>query len=40
MGRYKSGENEKEDVSSYWMILRNKRDTGKHTRSHSVENLL
>jgi len=43
-GREKRGENEEEDVSSYWMILKR---TGKileieteSTRSHSAQNSL
>jgi hypothetical protein len=39
---YKWREDEEEDVSSYWMTLRKREDTGKEgsTRSHSVENSL
>jgi hypothetical protein len=42
-GRIEMTGNEEEDVSSYWMTLRKREDTGNErgsTRSHPVENSL
>jgi len=36
----KGREEDEEDVSSYWMTLINRDDTGGNTSSHSVKNLL
>ena len=35
-GRWKWWEDEKEDVSSYWMTLRKRQDTGSWKRKHRI----